>query len=293
MSKQQLDIERFRILVIGNANAGKTTILEKVCHAQGRQPVCLDGKGNEVNLALQPSSSRGEHNIEHQFQYPTAEGFIFHDSRGFEAGGADELKKVKKFVQSRAEKKELKDQLHAIWYCLTTSNDRSMTEAEMSLFESGTGNVPVIAIFTKMDALDGEARSQLMWEKVPFRDINKQVPIRAKAIFEKKYLQRLQEVKHKPHYIVQLRDMNKEGTDCDELIMRTSQALNHGTLILFCLSILRNDVESRIKDVITNIIIPRAQAALESFSKEQAKSLFCEVMRCFPHMLVRICSRML
>ncbi|KIL65046.1 hypothetical protein M378DRAFT_11140 [Amanita muscaria Koide BX008] len=294
MSEQQLNIERFRILVIGNANAGKTTILEKVCHARGRQPVCLDVNGNKINLALQPSSSRGEHNIEHQFQYPTAHGFIFHDSRGFEAGGADELKKVKEFVQSRAEKKELKDQLHAIWYCLTTSNDRAMTEAEMSLFKSGTGNVPVIAIFTKMDALDGEARSQLVWEKVPFRDINKQVPIRAEAIFEKKYLQRFQEpeVKHKPRYIVQLRDMNKEGTDCDDLITRTSQALNGATLKLFCLSILLNDVESRIKDAITNIIIPRAQAALESptFSEEQAKSLFCEVMCCFPHMLVRICS---
>ncbi|KIL65055.1 hypothetical protein M378DRAFT_162626 [Amanita muscaria Koide BX008] len=292
MSEQQLDIERFRILVIGNANAGKTTILDKVCHANDRKPVCLDVKGNEINLALQPSSSRGEHNIEHQIQYPTAEGFIFHDSRGFEAGGADELKKVKEFVQSRAEEKELKDQLHVIWYCLTTSNDRAMAEAEMSLFESGTGNVPVIAIFTKMDALDGEARSQLIWEKVPFRDIKEQVPIRAKAIFKKKYLQRLQEVKHKPRYIVQLRDMNKKGTNCDELIIKTSQALNSATLKLFCLSILRNDVESRIKDVITNIIIPRAQAALESptLCEEQAKSLFCEVMCCFPHMSVRICS---
>ncbi|KIL65054.1 hypothetical protein M378DRAFT_126079, partial [Amanita muscaria Koide BX008] len=106
-------IERFRILVIGNANAGKTTILEKVCHARGRQPVwstCIIS-GDIFNVILQ----RGEHNIEHQFQYPTAHGFIFHDSRGFEAGGADELKKVKEFVQSRAEKKELKDQLHAIW----------------------------------------------------------------------------------------------------------------------------------------------------------------------------------
>jgi hypothetical protein len=44
--------------------------------------------------------------------------------------------------------------------------------------------------------------------------------------------------------------MNKEGTDCNELIMRTSQALNGSTLRLFCLSILRNGVESRIKQVI-------------------------------------------
>jgi hypothetical protein len=41
-------VERFRILVIGNANAGKTTILKNVCHARGRNPVYLDDKGNEV-----------------------------------------------------------------------------------------------------------------------------------------------------------------------------------------------------------------------------------------------------
>jgi hypothetical protein len=36
----------FRILVIGRANAGKTTILEKVCGvAKGTQPIILDMEG--------------------------------------------------------------------------------------------------------------------------------------------------------------------------------------------------------------------------------------------------------
>lgn len=38
-------------MVIGNANAGKTTIMKTVCHAQGRDPVCLDDKGNKVQHA--------------------------------------------------------------------------------------------------------------------------------------------------------------------------------------------------------------------------------------------------
>jgi hypothetical protein len=63
------------------------------------------------NVLLQ----RGEHDIGHQFQYPSAYGFIFHDSCGFEAGGVDELKKVKDFIDMRAKSKELKDQLHVIW----------------------------------------------------------------------------------------------------------------------------------------------------------------------------------
>ncbi|KAF8525276.1 GTP-binding protein [Hysterangium stoloniferum] len=253
MSQEQLEgfsnphVERFRILVIGNANAGKTTILEKVCHAQGREPVYLNSDSK-----LEPSASRGNHEIEHQFQYPTAHGFVFHDSCGFEAGGAVELQKVKDFIENRAKGGQLKDQLHAIWCCLPTSNDRGMTNAEMSLFESGTGNVPIIAIFTKMDALDQVARNQLMFndDDLSCKEIEEQVPNLAKSIFRKKYLKRLEEVKHKPRYVVLLRDMNKEDTNCDELIVRTSQALDRDTLKLFCLSMLRIDIDSRIKQVI-------------------------------------------
>jgi len=40
--------QRFRILIIGNANAGKTTILEKVRNAQGRKPEFLDADGRKV-----------------------------------------------------------------------------------------------------------------------------------------------------------------------------------------------------------------------------------------------------
>jgi len=282
-NSDNLTVDRFRILVIGNANAGKTTILKKLCNAKGRNPVYLN-----IDSKLEPSLSRGEHNIEHQFQYPTARSFVFHDSRGFEAGGRDELTIVKDFIENRAKSEQLKDQLHVIWYCLPTSNDRGMTEAEMSLFESGTGNIPVIAIFTKMDALEDEARNQLMWDDdIPPAKIKEEVPIRAEAIFKEKYLQRLEGVKHRPCYIVQLRDMDKEGTNCKELIVRTSQVLNGDTLRLFCLSILRNDVESRIKQVINQIILPQVQATFKSctFSEEQLKSLFCEVMHCFPHML--------
>ena len=41
--------------------------------------------------------------------------FIFHDSRGFEAGGEDELGIVKDFIEERAKEGRMRDQLHAIW----------------------------------------------------------------------------------------------------------------------------------------------------------------------------------
>ena len=43
------------------------------------------------------------------------QGFVFHDSRGFEAGGTSELDDVKKFIKLQAKEKELPDQIHAIW----------------------------------------------------------------------------------------------------------------------------------------------------------------------------------
>jgi hypothetical protein len=58
---------------------------------------------------------RGIHDIENEMIFRSSPGFIFHDSRGFEAGGVDEVKKVKVFISQRAKEKALRDQLHVIW----------------------------------------------------------------------------------------------------------------------------------------------------------------------------------
>ena len=49
--KERYECPYFRILIIGRANAGKTTILEKVCGVQqGTKPIIYDkdGKLNEI-----------------------------------------------------------------------------------------------------------------------------------------------------------------------------------------------------------------------------------------------------
>ena len=44
---------QFRILIIGKANAGKTTILHKVCNEKSdTKPVIYDAEGNEVRQDL-------------------------------------------------------------------------------------------------------------------------------------------------------------------------------------------------------------------------------------------------
>ncbi|KAJ8579698.1 hypothetical protein M405DRAFT_835488 [Rhizopogon salebrosus TDB-379] len=47
--------KRFRILVVGRTNAGKTTLLRKVCNATGK-PEIFDGRGNSINAdVVKPS----------------------------------------------------------------------------------------------------------------------------------------------------------------------------------------------------------------------------------------------
>ena len=58
---------------------------------------------------------RGEHDIENEMTFESNMAFVFHDSRGFEAGRTSELDKVKDFVQKCSTNKSLKDLLHVIW----------------------------------------------------------------------------------------------------------------------------------------------------------------------------------
>ncbi|OAX41050.1 hypothetical protein K503DRAFT_768048, partial [Rhizopogon vinicolor AM-OR11-026] len=93
---------RFRILVVGRANAGKTTLLQRVCNTT-EKPEIFDREGNKIDTALvQSSRDRGYHNIENELVFGSNPAFVFHDSCGFEAGGGDEFKKMKEFVLERA-----------------------------------------------------------------------------------------------------------------------------------------------------------------------------------------------
>jgi hypothetical protein len=59
---------------------------------------------------------RGEHDIEDELTFTKHDGYVFHDSRGFEAGNEDELRIVQEFVCRRSQERRLNDRLHAIWF---------------------------------------------------------------------------------------------------------------------------------------------------------------------------------
>jgi hypothetical protein len=51
-------------------------------------------------------------------------GFIFHDSRGFEAGAEEEFELVREFIDKRSKAGNVKKQLHAIW-CASTCIEKA------------------------------------------------------------------------------------------------------------------------------------------------------------------------
>ncbi|KAI0245092.1 hypothetical protein BJV78DRAFT_1289161 [Lactifluus subvellereus] len=154
--------KHFRTLIIGRANAGKTTLLKKVCNSiEDAEIFSPSGKKLDPTV-VQESSERGIHNIKNELIFRSNPQFIFHDSRGFESGSLDEIETVKSFIAERAQSRELPKQLHAIWYCLPTDTNRPLLEADRRFFDKYCiGKVPVIAIFTKFDGLVTTAYGEL------------------------------------------------------------------------------------------------------------------------------------
>ncbi|KAH9027786.1 hypothetical protein EDB85DRAFT_2148279 [Lactarius pseudohatsudake] len=78
----QIPEVRFRVLIIGRANAGKTSILKRICETT-KSPVIHRGR---EKVTLDPSMDRGEHTIDDELVFSNHRGYVFHDSRGIESG---------------------------------------------------------------------------------------------------------------------------------------------------------------------------------------------------------------
>ncbi|KIM20815.1 hypothetical protein M408DRAFT_306335 [Serendipita vermifera MAFF 305830] len=180
---------RFRILIIGRVNSGKTMILKRVCDT-AEEPEVYNMHGHKVDRSiLAASAERGEHDIENEMVFASNPDFCFHDSRGFQSGGSAELDRVKAFIAHRSQQQKSENRLHAIWYCIPLDDSRPFTAAESQFFsEFGTGDVPVIVVFTKFDALNNKAYDTLRTNNLSRADARKEAPKRAISEFEQRYL---------------------------------------------------------------------------------------------------------
>ncbi|KAG1775470.1 hypothetical protein EV702DRAFT_1235000 [Suillus placidus] len=232
-SKIKERIGRFRILVIGRANAGKTTILQRVCNTRDN-PEIYNCAGEKIDpAALKASRERGLHDIENEMVFQSNPGFVFHDSRGFEAGGDSEFDKVKAFIASRSKEPRLKDQLHAIWYCIPMDEEsRSFTQGEIKFFsQCDTGSIPVMVLFTKFDALYDVAYKQLKKKGTPWKDAKELALKHAEESFANgPQLKFLKDVRWPPKCHVCLPNMDKDYAECGPLIKRTAETMDNEVL---------------------------------------------------------------
>ncbi|KAJ7847725.1 hypothetical protein B0H14DRAFT_2583421 [Mycena olivaceomarginata] len=229
----------FRILVIGRANAGKTTILKKVCDST-KDPKIFIPTGKKL-------------------KYPSVK-VHFHDSRGFESGSVKETEKVKAFIEKRAATRDLSEQLHAIWYCLPTDTQRPLLEADTQFFNySGTGKgefsllslprltergckVPVIAIFTKFDGLVTTAFQNLRAEGKTRQEAMADAPNMAQRILTTDYIDQLKKMNFSPSDLLYGSDMREKTSTCIELMAKTANSLNENALRLLLVSVQRNNL---------------------------------------------------
>ncbi|KAF9483300.1 hypothetical protein BDN70DRAFT_327702 [Pholiota conissans] len=225
----------FRILVIGRANAGKTTLLKRVCNTADDPRIYNEGK----NL-LEPTSARGIHDINRPFAFESNQQFIFHDSPGFEAGDESQLQKVQAFIEKRAKSTEPNDQLHAIWFCFRPDISRPLLDLEERFFnEKRAGNVPVIAIFTKFDDLITQVFKRRLTENE-----NRQVAL---SLLEDKFEAPLRKYNFPPRAYLHVEKMQdndgKHQDQVKELTKKTADSLDNLALKMLFVSVQQNNLE--------------------------------------------------
>ncbi|KDQ18283.1 hypothetical protein BOTBODRAFT_28693 [Botryobasidium botryosum FD-172 SS1] len=351
---------RFRILIIGRANAGKTTILRAVCGVD-EEPDVYDREGNkitpvvdthhpvhgevnqatvistrstfrsawrsiyarllcrppasiltahpgepeELNLApsppprrepksiLSPSSLRGEHHIDYELRFPSNPGFVFHDSRGFESGAAEELELVRKFIQEQASLGSMSEQLHAIWYCFPADSNRLMTAAEKEFFNKiDTGTVPVVAVFTKFDALDSAAFTAVSGPGVPFEVAKEMASQHATEKFNAEVVPLIEGLAHPPKAVVCLRNMHDRKIPAviqkaaSELVERTEAALDTDVLRKLLVQAQCVNVELCMKGAVKSETMRAAQVNPNAYNPLQ-KKVIRDIFGWFPSIWVR------
>jgi len=221
---------------MGRANAGKTTILQRVCETTESPKIYRRGK----KVKLDPSMDRGEHTIDDELVFSNHTGYVFHDSRGIESGSTEELEILRNFIRRKCGEERLKDKLHAIWYCVPLDGHRPGLDLKFYENICPDQNVPIIVVFTKYDQYLRNVRMDVSDD--PGLYLDRSVSEVAKERFQEHYLRLLGDVEY-----VQLEKMHVKGSHCGDLVEKTAASLNEDAVMLMLLAVQRNNAELSVK----------------------------------------------
>ncbi|KAF8800667.1 hypothetical protein BYT27DRAFT_7148549 [Phlegmacium glaucopus] len=269
----------FRILVIGRANAGKTTLLKRVCNT----------KDDPVYEDINPTEKRGEHDVRRAFTFRSNPRFIFHDSRGFEAGSKEELEDVLSFIHEKAKSNEVMDQIHVIWFCFDPDVARPLLELEFKFFDKQRpGNVPVVAIFTKFDIVKTKVCD--IW-----KDDEENLEV-ALATLKKDFEEPLRGYKYPPRAYVRFESIQEEDRgnhqeQVGELINQTTASIDDLALKMLFVTVQQNNLELCIeyavnKYVFKNTDMLKLIASMASWFGHCYDGYVGEMLNHFGHVLM-------
>ncbi|KAH9066208.1 hypothetical protein EDB87DRAFT_696152 [Lactarius vividus] len=268
-SRARIPTIRFRVLIIGRANSGKTTILQSVCETT-RSPIIYQGeRWRNETVTLNPSIDRGEHSIDDQLIFSNDDGYVFHDSRGIESGGTDELGILQEFIRRKCGERRLRDRLHAIWYCVPMDNQRPQLDLKFFKDICPDQNVPVIVVFTKYDQFKRNVQIHLEDYGNPDDNVSDVI----EKQFQEHYLRHLgNDVR-----FVRLEQMHRQNMRCDKLIETTAAALDNDVVALMLLAVQRGSLELSVKTALNRVY---------SYAGIKVKDMVRECIIVFPYIWV-------
>ncbi|KAH9171506.1 hypothetical protein EDB89DRAFT_2096926 [Lactarius sanguifluus] len=269
---------QFRVLIIGRANAGKTSILQRVCDTTKSPIVYRRGddsdSDDESEFELGPSMDRGEHTIDDQLVFSNHRGYVFHDSCGIESGSKEELRILQEFIRRKCAERRLQDKLHAIWYCIPMDNQRPGLDLRFFKDICPDKNVPVIAVFTKYD----QFRRNVRIDMEDYGNPNDRVSEVAEKLFQEHYLHPLGDGVG----FVRLEQMHIQNRRCDDLIEKTTTALNDDTVAVMLLVVQKSNLNLSVKTALNRVL------SGAGFKVDGAERMVRECLFAFPFIWVSV-----
>jgi hypothetical protein len=168
---------------------------------------------------------------------------------------------------------------------------RWFTSGEANFFsQCDTGNIPVIVLFTKFDALYDDEFAKLRNEGKSRVDAKKLALENAMESFmngpELKTLYDPANIRYPPKRHICLPDMNGDGADCGPLIECTAEALDDETLKQLIISTQQTNLELCIKYAVERTLAVHFDSThtISILADDQGEKLIANLAGWFPHL---------